>query len=237
MPAEQQVEAVSKKLMKLNPEFDGKVTPKVEKGLVTEMKFMTDTVTDISPVRALSGVMTLACQGSKFNGILADVSPLQGMPLTTLSLAGNPKLSEISPLRGMPLSSLDIYSCIPVTDIEPLKGMQLMFLSLGGTQTRDLTPLKGMRLKTLNLLDCPLRDLSPLIGMPLEDLYFFSRSNTKVTDLSPLKQLPLKKLVIDFQPERDIEILRSIKTLEKINEKPAAEFWKEVEEKQSAKKP
>jgi hypothetical protein len=31
----------------------------------------------------------------------------------------------------------------------------------------------------------------------------------------------------------DTEILRSIKTLEKINNKPAAEFWKEVD----AKKP
>jgi hypothetical protein len=31
--------------------------------------------------------------------------------------------------------------------------------------------------------------------------------------------------------QRDAEILRSIKTLETINGKPAAEFWKEVDKK------
>ena len=43
-------------------------------------------------------------------------------------------------------------------------------------------------------------------------------------------------MLIDFKPERDAEILRSIKTLETINDKPAAEFWKEVEEQQKGKK-
>jgi hypothetical protein len=45
--------------------------------------------------------------------------------------------------------------------------------------------------------------------------------------------LPLQSLGCDFKPERDAEILRSIKTLEAINGKPAAEFWKDVD----AKKP
>jgi hypothetical protein len=43
--------------------------------------------------------------------------------------------------------------------------------------------------------------------------------------------MPLKELGCDFLPERDAEIVRSIKTLEKINGKPAAEFWKEVDQK------
>jgi hypothetical protein len=34
----------------------------------------------------------------------------------------------------------------------------------------------------------------------------------------------------DFQPARDAVILRSIKTLETINGKPAAELWKEVDQ-------
>jgi hypothetical protein len=49
-----------------------------------------------------------------------------------------------------------------------------------------------------------------------------------VTDLSPLKGMPLKELHCDFKPERDAEILRSITTLERINDKPAREFWAEV---------
>ena len=48
--------------------------------------------------------------------------------------------------------------------------------------------------------------------------------------------MPLKILMFDFKPSRDTELLRSIKTLETINEKPAAEFWKEVEGKKGEKK-
>ena len=52
--------------------------------------------------------------------------------------------------------------------------------------------------------------------------------HTQVSDLSVLQGLPLKELHWD-KPERDAKILRSIKTLEKINDKPAKEFWKEVD--------
>jgi len=41
--------------------------------------------------------------------------------------------------------------------------------------------------------------------------------------------MPLKDLFGDFKPERDAELLHSIKTLEKINNKPAADFWKDVD--------
>jgi len=43
--------------------------------------------------------------------------------------------------------------------------------------------------------------------------------------------MPVKELWCDFKAERDTEILRSLKTLEKINDKPAQEFWKEVDAK------
>ena len=77
-------------------------------------------------------------------------------------------------------------------------------------------------------------DLSPLKGMPLTTL---NCGGTRVSDLSPLKGMPLKALGCDFKPERDAEVLRSIKTLEKINDKPAAEFWKNVDARTSGKKP
>jgi hypothetical protein len=53
MPAEKQVKAVAKKLQELNPGFDGKVTPTIDFLDVTGLAFVTDNVTDISPVRAL----------------------------------------------------------------------------------------------------------------------------------------------------------------------------------------
>jgi hypothetical protein len=54
---------------------------------------------------------------------------------------------------------------------------------------------------------------------------------TRITDLSPLEGLPIKELSCDLKLDRDSAILRSIKTLETINGKPAAEVWKELDEK------
>lgn len=68
--------------------------------------------------------------------------------------------------------------------------------------------------------------------MPLQYLI----CSQHVSDFSVIKQMPLKFLHLDFRPERDSELVRSITTLETINNKPAAEFWKEVEEQQKTVK-
>jgi hypothetical protein len=49
--------------------------------------------------------------------------------------------------------------------------------------------------------------------------------------------MPLHTLSCDFKPERDAEVLRAIKTLRTINGKPVKEFWKDVDEEKSHKKP
>jgi hypothetical protein len=56
-----------------------------------------------------------------------------------------------------------------------------------------------------------------------------SCTRTQVSDLSVLKTMPLIKLGCDFRPERDREILRAVTTLAQINNKSAADFWKEVD--------
>ncbi len=269
LPPDKQVEAVAAKLKELNPGFDGKVEHNVlvAMGKVIGLKFVTDQVNDISPVKALTGLQTLHCDGSgPQKGSLADLTPLKGMALTTLSfqntlvndlkpLKGMPLISlhfnntpidDLTPLQGMPLTYLRFnstkvtdltplkrmpltrlsFSATPVADLTPLQGMQLTFLSFPQTKVANLTPLKGMPLTNLELSSTPVADLTPLQGLPLTRLLF---QTTKVTDLKPLKGLPLKVLYCPFQPERDGKILRAIKTLEEINGKPAAEFWKEVE--------
>jgi hypothetical protein len=65
--------------------------------------------------------------------------------------------------------------------------------------------------------------------MPLTNLLIIGCG---VSDLSPLKGLPLKQLRFDealLSKSQNREILRSIKTLEKINNKPAVELWKKVD--------
>ncbi|HEY3969633.1 MAG TPA: SUMF1/EgtB/PvdO family nonheme iron enzyme [Planctomycetaceae bacterium] len=208
LPAERQVEAVSKKLQELNRGFDGKVTPQFENGVVTGLQFGSDTMRDVSPVRALTGLRSLECGGQA----ISDLSPLKGMRLTEMKIRAT-KIADLSPLVGMPLHEL----------------------SCDYTKVTDLTPLQGMPLTILNCSVTQVSDLSPLKGMPLAALY--CHNNPNIVDLSHLKGMPLIHLVCDFQPQRDTELFRSIKSLQTINGKPVAEFWKELEMNQSAKKP
>ena len=84
-----------------------------------------------------------------------------------------------------------------------------------------------MPLTLLDVADASMvNDLSPLKGMPLTWLHCYK---TRVSDLSPLRDMPLKTLDCDFRPERDTEILRSIKTLETINGKPVGEVLNAAE--------
>ena len=348
LSAAKQVEAVTAKLMELNRGYDGIKTYRVENGVVTEFGFSSMNVVDLSPVRALTGLKKLSCQGLAWNqrGKIPDLAPLQGMALTSLRCANNKitdlsplkgmdlvelhcannGLGDLSPLRGMKLTSLEVTGN-PVSDLSHLKDLKLHYLSLGWTQVADLaplkdmplidlscnntqvanlTPLKAMKLRNLSCGYSKVSDLSPLRDMtlnslrcegtrvadlaPLRDmkLTYLNCGRTPVSDLSPLKEMnltslscywtqvfdlsplkgmkltfldcggtqvsnllplkgmklttlrcaaapvadlsllkdmPLKDLRCDFQPDRDSAIVRSLNTLETINDRPAEEFW------------
>jgi hypothetical protein len=254
LPAEQQIEAVGKKLMELNPGFDGKLTgvtsgsnPKIENGRVTQIGIFDDNVTDLSPFRALADLTAL-----RFNTVargqskLSDLSPLQGMGLKQLLFQGT-KISDLSPLRGMSLTTFDADDCSQLRDLSPIQGMPLTDVRVEDTKVSNLSPLAGMPIATLKINYTPVADLSPLRGMPLTSLQTHHNQVTdlsplagmslnkltchdnKITDLSPLKDVRIKELTCDFVAQRDAAILRSISTLETINGKPAADFWKEVD--------
>jgi tRNA A-37 threonylcarbamoyl transferase component Bud32 len=203
---------------------------------------------DLSPLRGMR-LSALACAGTQVSDLsplggmrlkelnvwytpVSDLSPLKGTDLTTFGCGGT-AVSDLSPLKGMRLRELNVWGT-PVSDLSPLKGMGLTTLVCGGTKVSDLSALEGMPLKRLACDHTPVSDLSPLRGTRLTSL---DCENTSVSDLSPLKGISLKRLWCDFKAERDTEVLRSIKTLETINGQPAAEFWKEVEQKGQEKKP
>jgi tRNA A-37 threonylcarbamoyl transferase component Bud32 len=271
LPAEQQVEAVTRRLRELNPRFaSDHVEPTIRDGVVTGLRFNTNRLADLSPVRALSRLESLECNGTvERGGIVSDLSPLRGLPLRTLIFRDNHAF-DLSPLRGMPLKHLGFARNDAVKDLTPLKGMPLEFLDCSHTCVEDLSPLKGMKLtelwcdqtfvsdltplramplKRLHVPFTKVSDLSPLKGMPLEALWLFwtpvtdlsplkgmrlkevGLKDSKVTDLSPLKGMPLTKLWLTLRPEQDAEIVRSFTTLQIINDRPAADFWKEVDGK------
>jgi serine/threonine protein kinase/lysophospholipase L1-like esterase len=245
MPAEEQAKAVMARMKDLNPGFDGKATPTVQGGVVTELRFLTDKVKDISPVRALTGLRTLTCNGSDWGkGQLADLSPLTNLKLVRLSCSFT-TVTDLTPLKDMKLASLDC-SRTQVSDLTPLKDMKLASLHCANTKVADLSPLRGMPLTILACYVTEVADLSPLKGMklttlacgntlvkdltPLKDmkLTVLDCANTKVADLSPLRGMPLVSLNCPFNPGRDLALLRSLETLETINGQPAKVFLNRV---------
>jgi hypothetical protein len=267
LPPEQQVQAVDRRLRELNPEFRGKVESDIQDGQVRRLAFLTDRVTDISPVRALKGLDSLDCGGTApRQGRLSDLTPLRGLRLRRLQCA-DAQVSDLEPLRDMPLELLHCQNT-KVGSLSPLEGMKLVSLTIQGTPVSDLRPLRGMPLKALDFYEArDVADLLPLEGMPLEYLNAtgaavgdlgplsslkglrilildgtritrleplrnlrlerISLLRTAVTDLTPLEGMPLKQLRLDYRPDR-AKFVRSFKGLEFINDKPAAEFWKEV---------
>ncbi|MBM3889744.1 MAG: leucine-rich repeat domain-containing protein, partial [Verrucomicrobia bacterium] len=151
------------KLKELNPGFDGKETHVVARdsvagiannpprsgGLLTELSFSSVAITNIVPVKALTGLKKLTLlpwtKGGK--SALADLTPLAGLPLTFLA-CGNSQVSDLAPLRGMPLTILSVDNT-PVSDLSPLAGMPLTILWCDKTKVADLSPIAGAPLVEL----------------------------------------------------------------------------------------
>ncbi|WP_435009411.1 protein kinase domain-containing protein [Tundrisphaera lichenicola] len=206
LSAAEQVKAVRARLKELNPGFDGAVAPTIEKGVVRGLEFNADDVSDISPLRVLTKLRTLNCSGTgDRQGLLTDLSPLSGLPLTSLNVSKS-QLVDLSPLRGMPLTEFMCYGTL-VDDLSPLEGMKLRVLNFVGTKVYDLSPLNGMPLENLDLGGTNVGDLTGLAGMRLREL---SLEGTKISDLSPVKRMPLTSINLSGTPVSDLSPLKGM---------------------------
>jgi hypothetical protein len=214
LPVENQVEAVERRLRELNPEFRGHVESGIRDGKVWGLGFLSDRVTDISPVRALEGLESLDCSGSApRKGRLSDLTPLRGLRLKLLSCVES-QVSDLEPLRGMPLEILHCRGT-GVDSLPPLEGMKLVSLTTQGTPVSDLSPLRGMPLKWLDL--CEVRNvtsLAPLEGMPLEYLNVTGTALSNLDSVTSLKSL--RWLILDGTRITTLEPLRPLR-LEQIS--------------------
>src|SRR5262249_37453793 len=140
-------------------------------------------------------------------------------------MAQSTQVSDLTPLQGMPLNWLDLAWAVGVSDLSPVRGMPLEYLNLTALGVSDLSLLAHVKsLRRLVLDDMPVSDLTPLRGLRLTKL---SLRRIRAIDLSPIKGMPLKGLRLDYNAGRE-DLVRSFTGLEIINEKPAAEFWKDV---------
>jgi len=243
LPAEEQVMEVRKELKRRNPGFDGKMEHKIEGGVVTEFRIVTDKVTDIAPIRVWSALRVLECSGTytdEPNGLLADLTPLKGMNLaglthlnliqTKVTDAGLVYFKGCKDLRYLNLNHTK------VTDggLAHFKDCQdLTILDLNNTKVTDrgLAHFKDCRALTHLLLGrTKVSDagLANFKGMPLSLLWI---EQTGITDLTPLQGMPLEDIRLTPKDiTKGLDILRGITSLKTIgidwNQSwPAAEFW------------
>ncbi|MBI5683843.1 MAG: protein kinase [Verrucomicrobia bacterium] len=244
---EEQLQRVVGKLKELNPGYDGQEQHKIADGRVTELTLPSAAIKDLSPVRALAGLQKLSCGDSRTKGALADLSPLRGMALTSLSCL-NTRVADLSPLQGMPLKFLSIVGN-SASDLQPLAGAPLKRVFFAGTRISSLSPLRGMALTELHAEDTQIADLLPLQGMPLArlglrqtpvadltpvqdaPLTFLDIAGTAVKDFSPLARMPLLYLVCDMaaaENKQAVQTLMAISTLQKVNGKTVNDFIQAV---------
>lgn len=135
--------------------------------------------------------------GDTSYGDVSDLSLLASMPNLKEVWLCRQQISDLSPLEGLPITTL-VLCDNSIEDLSPLSSLTgLSTLWLGGNTPSDLTPLAGLtRLRDLNLDGAgddrltPLDSLAPLAGLPLVRLSLGWRTVSD-GDWSVLGTLPL----------------------------------------------
>jgi hypothetical protein len=237
----ERLEAVKARLRVLNPGFTAEVFHQFDGDRVVEMRFETDKVARLAPLRALKHLRKLDVSArSGGESPLSDLSPLRGLKLQELACMGT-QVADLRPLRGMPLTVLMIQRA-QVADLTPLRGLKLTVLWCGNNyKLKALAGLEGMPLEELRVNGTPVADLSPLRNAPLQRLWcdytqaenltplegapllFLTIRSSRITDLAPLRKTKIEVLEADLRPE-DIKFLQSIPTLKTVNHTPVSEL-------------
>lgn len=153
--------------------------------------------------------------GDTLHGDVSDLSLLASMPNLKEVWLCRQQITDLSPLEGLPLTTL-VLCDNQIADLSPLASLtSLETLWLGGNPAEDLTPLAGLtRLRDLNLDGGPFQtQLAPLDSLePLADLSLTRLSLGGRTvddgDWSPLAQLRLlDELSLWAPPEEAVAVV------------------------------
>jgi formylglycine-generating enzyme required for sulfatase activity/serine/threonine protein kinase len=242
LPAAEQIEEVRKELKRRNPGFDGNMETKIENGVVTEFKVVTDQVTDIAPIRVFNALRVLECGGTESNGLLENLMPLQGMNLAALwklGLNNNTKLDDAGTAAFKDCKSLLVLNMwntkLSDAGLAHFKDCtKLASLNLANTRVTDtglshFKECKALTRLTLGGTEVTAMGLAHFKNMPLRELWI---EKTGITHLTPLQGMSLEE--IRLTPKnitQGLEILRGMNSLKTIGIEwnqawPAAEFWK-----------
>ncbi len=231
LPPEEQVKEVATELKRRNPEWDEKLEYSLQDSSVYFIRIDCSQVADITPLSVLTKLVSVECVASNHMGRITDLSPLAGLKsLGAITFIGCPHLTDLTPLRDLPITYADLR-LTPVTDLSPLAGKPIQLLNLFECEKLvDLTPLKGASLNQLLVIaKTGVRDLKPLRDSKVDFIHLQGHQ----FDPDIVCQWPLKRIGflgdIGSVPREKFLRLKEIKTLETINGKPVAEFWKEFD--------
>ena len=188
--AADQIRLVQEELVRRNTKLANPGKAIIKDGVVVEYELSTDSVSDISPIRAFQKLEKLTVAGTrtaKANGRLSDLKPLSGMGIKWLSVTYNRQLQDLGPLADLPLEFLNCGEC-DVSDLSPLRTCPLKVLVCGFNPISDLSPLKGLSLEELHCNTTKVRDLGPVAGMPLREVRC---QDSQVDNLEPLRGAPV----------------------------------------------
>jgi len=203
------VEELSRQLRIRNPDFDGSIVPIIENGLIKGLEFMTNNISDLTPLASLRELNDLRASAIDGGGKVCDLSPIKGLGIKRLQLNGNPQLENLDPLKGMPLEYLSIEGT-RVSDLSALSGAPLKTLNCSRTRVKSLRPLANAPLATLWMNETKIDNLDGMPGMRLTHL---RAEKTDLKDLAPLSGMPLQTVNCNHTHIESIEPLRGMNDL------------------------
>jgi serine/threonine protein kinase len=231
LPAAQQVEEVRKELMRRNPGFDGKVDHKIEGGVVTEFRIVTDKVTDVAPIRVWSSLRVLECRGTFANmksfGLLADLTPLKAMSLeglthldlsnTKVTDAGMVYFKDCKDLRYLDLGGTRVGDA-GIVHFQYCKLLTHLVLPLTKVTDAGMVYFKDCKdLRHLDLGVTGVGDAGMVYFKDCKDLRHLDLDATKVTDglahFKDCKDLTLLRLDVTNVTDRDLVHFKDCKDL------------------------
>lgn len=191
---------------------------------------------DLSPLRGMTNLWYLNLYNA-WN--VKDLSPLEGLPISNLTLYYNP-ITNLAPLSRSSLKVIGARA-IKISDLSPLRGLPMDYADFSHTGVTDISPLIDSPIKTLKLQHTGVSDIRAVGALKnLEELIL---NHSAVKDLRPLMGVPsLKRLTVPeaaLQIPSNIEIIRRLPRLERLGSdlvvderglvplKPVVEFWRD----------
>lgn len=159
----------------------------------------------------MTGLRTLVLDGQQ----ITDLSPLEGLPLESLSLCDNP-ISDLTVAASLTNLKFLAIEETDVTDLSPLGELDaLTELDIGTIPAADLDSIAGTNIEYLVMNAVPAEHYEALYTLPLKKLVMHSYSADDIDTVSQI--LTLEQLTIYGYPYNTLEVLLGLTNLKSLD--------------------